>query len=424
MTNDDLTRLREKLTWLRTLDRSGRASSPSSLASFGASQHRHELAPPISPEALADFEATLGLRLPEDYRAFLSCLGNGGAGPFYGLAPLGRWDTEAEPITDEALDDDALEAWYERALPTRVADLRRDFVLDGPFYSLELDLAEKIRRHHFPPHGAHRFDGCVLLCDVGCGESCFLVVRGPRAGEVWIDQSQAAWPIRRVSRTFLAWYEHHLDLTLGNALANMIRRCLVLGEPLASDVLGVVGPIVEASAARTSTPNAHSHEDLERDDARSALAFLRLVQGRVDEAEGVSPLYVALVSNSVDEALAWIDQRPTPYAELLAIRARLLRRLGRDGDALAAWDAAMVSAPFDPDLPRHKAALELELGDPTRAEATLLRMARAHQKDREDALESAEWVAEFAAVIEGPSAPRFEALAAQLRAEAEALPDG
>jgi hypothetical protein len=50
MTNDDLTRLREKLAWLRALDRGGEASSPSSLASFGASRHLHLLAPPIASE--------------------------------------------------------------------------------------------------------------------------------------------------------------------------------------------------------------------------------------------------------------------------------------------------------------------------------------------------------------------------------------
>ena len=56
---------------------------------FGADCHKYHLAPPASEETVAAFEARFGISVPEGYRNFLLWIGNGGAGPFYGLYSLG-----------------------------------------------------------------------------------------------------------------------------------------------------------------------------------------------------------------------------------------------------------------------------------------------------------------------------------------------
>lgn len=56
---------------------------------FGASGHGFELNGPISERELVGWERGHGIELPADYRAYLSELGNGGAGPYYGSFPLG-----------------------------------------------------------------------------------------------------------------------------------------------------------------------------------------------------------------------------------------------------------------------------------------------------------------------------------------------
>ena len=55
---------------------------------FGAERHKYRLNPTVSPEEVARFEAKYHVKLPEEYVFFLTQVGNGGAGPYYGLYPL------------------------------------------------------------------------------------------------------------------------------------------------------------------------------------------------------------------------------------------------------------------------------------------------------------------------------------------------
>lgn len=63
-------------------------------AVFGSDQHQWALNEPLSEKAIADFERGLSIRLPNEYRSFITGVGNGGAGPFYGVFPLGMVDDE------------------------------------------------------------------------------------------------------------------------------------------------------------------------------------------------------------------------------------------------------------------------------------------------------------------------------------------
>jgi hypothetical protein len=64
-----------------------RAADPG-LDRFGASRHRHRLGRRLSKGSVTSFESAHGVPLPEAYRSFLLDVGNGGAGPHYGLFPL------------------------------------------------------------------------------------------------------------------------------------------------------------------------------------------------------------------------------------------------------------------------------------------------------------------------------------------------
>jgi SMI1 / KNR4 family (SUKH-1) len=61
------------------------------LEHFGALGHRYRLNAQLTESEIAAFEQHYGARLPEDYRGFLIQVGNGGAGPHYGIFKLGEW---------------------------------------------------------------------------------------------------------------------------------------------------------------------------------------------------------------------------------------------------------------------------------------------------------------------------------------------
>ena len=52
---------------------------------FGAIEHQYQLHPPLSEAAIRTFEMQYGITLPDEYRHFLSVIGHGGAGPYYGI---------------------------------------------------------------------------------------------------------------------------------------------------------------------------------------------------------------------------------------------------------------------------------------------------------------------------------------------------
>ena len=83
---------------------------------FGSAVHDYKLNPPIPVSTIEEFEARHGIRLPDDYRHFVTEIGNGGAGPYYGLFPFGQQDDglsweQGDLIGDVAQPFPHVEAW-------------------------------------------------------------------------------------------------------------------------------------------------------------------------------------------------------------------------------------------------------------------------------------------------------------------------
>jgi len=84
---------------------------------FGSAEHKYRLNPPASAEEVSALEADLNLKLPEDYVYFLTEIGNGGAGPYYGLYSVKELrrqqfythqDGKGKPVIDRDL---SVEKW-------------------------------------------------------------------------------------------------------------------------------------------------------------------------------------------------------------------------------------------------------------------------------------------------------------------------
>ena len=59
-------------------------------ASFGVKEQEVSYNPCLSEEDIKGFEHKHCITLPDDYRTFISEIGNGGFGPGYGLLPLDK----------------------------------------------------------------------------------------------------------------------------------------------------------------------------------------------------------------------------------------------------------------------------------------------------------------------------------------------
>src|SRR4051794_33564113 len=79
---------------LRLLDELARRDPRRKL--FGSGFHDYKLNPPQPVAVIEAFEERHGVSLPEDYRLFITEVGNGGAGPHYGLLPFGKDDDDRD----------------------------------------------------------------------------------------------------------------------------------------------------------------------------------------------------------------------------------------------------------------------------------------------------------------------------------------
>lgn len=168
------------------------AAQPGEPVMFGASSHGFRLGPPLSDDAVAEFERDHGgVELPADYRAFITTIGHGGpgqwggAGPYYGLHPLDAWSHGYLNLYDAFL--------LAQPFPVEPGHVPDDWDVD------DVD--------HEP------FRGTLALSDEGCGFMSLLVVSGPARGRV-VGNNDETGPSFTGDPDFLSWYERWLDAVL------------------------------------------------------------------------------------------------------------------------------------------------------------------------------------------------------------------
>ena len=186
---------------------------------FGASDHGFELNPPLADADVAEFERRHGIALPEQYRWFITTIGNGGVGPHYGVFALGEMDEDDE--VSEWREEDGFVGALSRPFPhvepwndlngKPPAELAE---ADEDRYQAGMDAFEK---RYFE---ATNMNGAIPVCHMGCALRVWLVVTGPERGHVWFDRRadyEGVEPIlndRGEPATFLEWYEEWLRTAL------------------------------------------------------------------------------------------------------------------------------------------------------------------------------------------------------------------
>ena len=139
---------------------------------FGASAHDYALREPLREADVVAFERQHSIALPADYRAFVTQLGDGGAGPFYGVCALGAFEDDEPWTPGEFIGHPGARFPHKAAwnAPMEVIDAvnKGDHAAEAAYHACGLD-------------------GIVPLATEGCGLFDVLVVTGPEAGHVWHD---------------------------------------------------------------------------------------------------------------------------------------------------------------------------------------------------------------------------------------------
>lgn len=194
-----LQQIKDKLLQLKVLD--------INLQVFGAQSHEYQFNPTKTEAELLAFEQEHNIKLPEDYRAFLKTLGNGGAGPYYGLEPLenGRY----------------VDLDYQRE--EELIDLSQPFPHTTAWnMDMDLESEEAYDQQQELYYQDKWINGLLRIANFGCGIYINLVVNGQEHGHVWMDDRANGQGIlpdsfykgTQESLGFLDWYECWLDKEL------------------------------------------------------------------------------------------------------------------------------------------------------------------------------------------------------------------
>jgi hypothetical protein len=192
---------------------------------FGSGSHDYKLNPPLPLSVVEAFEGRHGVSLPEDYRLFMTEIGNGGAGPCYGVLPFGKDDDDRDwggggLVGDPSRPFRHTTAWN---LPESFWDGEPDPPPGTPPEE-EDRLMEawdrEVEERYWNPA---IMDGAIPICHLGCALRQWLVIHGERRGHVWNDfraDCRGLSPLLGGSGeavTFTDWYTGWLDDSLRDA---------------------------------------------------------------------------------------------------------------------------------------------------------------------------------------------------------------
>lgn len=161
---------------------------------FGASSHKYCLNPVISLKEVRQFEMEYHITLPEEYVFFLTKVGNGGAGPYYGLYSLEKlkcYNDANNPDNPVFIDNSlTLEKWQDTINAM-------DDCTDEEYDQIESRI----------------LSGALKIGTQGCTFGNLLMCQGSETGKIVYDDVDWFFdkPPFLTGMTFLDWYEQFFE---------------------------------------------------------------------------------------------------------------------------------------------------------------------------------------------------------------------
>jgi hypothetical protein len=184
---------------------------------FGAGNHHYILNKPAETKEVTAFEKKYSITLPDCYKSFVLQVGNGGkgyansgAGPYYGIYPLGtRISDLVYEDTEEYLKKECI--LFPKMTDKDWANITKK--IDG------MDTSD----HEYAKEVGRIFSGILPLGSQGCTYLHGLVLNGEYKGKVVNLDIDIQKPVFTFENNFLDWYERWLD--------EVISRHLIIGSP-------------------------------------------------------------------------------------------------------------------------------------------------------------------------------------------------
>ncbi len=196
---NDMTILEEKLAYLRINEDFSKTDNPHT---YFSSKYRYQLGPCLEESTIRSIEQQHRLIIPDDYRRFLMEVGNGGAGPVWGLFHLEESIQRAYADTPD---------FFEQPFPHIVAWEEPDEVCGT--------------------ENNEYATGSLPICNFGCAIKFILILIGPEQGNIWLDDratcngiapltkvdGEIYWPYYETALSsgthvdFYTWYNTWLD---------------------------------------------------------------------------------------------------------------------------------------------------------------------------------------------------------------------
>ena len=175
---------------------------------FGTSKHKYQLNPPVSASFVRTLEEKYGFSLPDDYFQFITEIGDGGAGPGYGIEPFANLVKKSPNQYAEEYQKAYLSSLKNTFSPrSMLADELEEFAIaTKDDYEKNLD---KYFVYEKTDEERCHLDGFYVLGTQGCQWDFGLVTTGEMCGKVLVTDNVGAYCLE--ANSFEDFYQNWLD---------------------------------------------------------------------------------------------------------------------------------------------------------------------------------------------------------------------
>lgn len=200
---------------------------------FGSGSHNYGLNRPVALETVRQFERRYHMTFPQEYVFFLTKVGNGGAGPYYGLYSLEELEKHTEYLNQYTSGDgESLPAFIHRDLSDRD-------------WAEAMEEAGEADDQGYDQAMRRVCSGVLVIGTQGCSYDNLLMWKGSEQGKiVYIDWNlEPEYGPFFTGMTFLQWYEQFfLEILAGHDVAAYGYRSLQSQRELREAYPGAATP--------------------------------------------------------------------------------------------------------------------------------------------------------------------------------------